>query len=58
MFRLGDSKLTHPQEYTSRLDAFAGLLAHRLRYLPGERDAVIMHHEFGIVTADGKKVIF
>ncbi|KAI9244018.1 alpha-aminoadipic semialdehyde synthase [Phascolomyces articulosus] len=42
----GNNKIP-PQSPTS-LDAFSALLADRLCYLPGERDMVAMHHEFGI----------
>ena len=50
-----DSK---PLRSPTALDAFSTLLADRLRYLPGERDMVAMHHEFGIEDErTGKKVI-
>jgi alpha-aminoadipic semialdehyde synthase len=34
-----------PVQLTSPLDLFARLLAHKLRYLPGERDSVLLSHE-------------
>jgi alpha-aminoadipic semialdehyde synthase len=34
-----------PVQPTSPLDLFARLLAHKLRYLPGEKDSVILSHE-------------
>ncbi|KAG8811525.1 hypothetical protein FRC19_003744 [Serendipita sp. 401] len=34
-----------PTEPTPALDLFARLLAHKLRYLPGEKDSVILSHE-------------
>ncbi|KAJ1551092.1 hypothetical protein HK405_015191, partial [Cladochytrium tenue] len=37
----------------STLDAFCALLQARLAYLPGERDMVVMHHEFGVELANG-----
>lgn len=36
------------------IDHFCALLSHKLRYLPGERDMVILHHEFGISNGDVK----
>jgi alpha-aminoadipic semialdehyde synthase len=39
----------------SVLDTFCGLLQEKLTYQPGERDIAIMHHEFGIEYANGKK---
>ncbi|KAG2222858.1 hypothetical protein INT45_000473 [Circinella minor] len=48
-----DNKLPR---FPTALDAFSALLADRLRYLPGERDMVAMHHEFGIEDqCTGKK---
>lgn len=34
-----------PPKHTPALDLFARLLAHKLRYLPGERDTVLLSHE-------------
>lgn len=34
-----------PTQPTAPLDLFARLLAHKLRYLPGERDTVLLSHE-------------
>lgn len=34
-----------PTQPTSPLDLFARLLAHKLRYLPGEQDTVVLSHE-------------
>ncbi|KAI9496686.1 Saccharopine dehydrogenase-domain-containing protein [Zychaea mexicana] len=44
----GEERGVPPRQLPSALDAFSTLLAGRLRYLPGERDMVAMHHEFGI----------
>lgn len=38
---------------TSMLDSFCELLQKKLKYLPGERDMVVMQHEFIIKRADG-----
>ncbi|KAI8331437.1 Saccharopine dehydrogenase-domain-containing protein [Choanephora cucurbitarum] len=40
---------------TTALDYFSTLLARKLRYEPGEKDMVAMHHEFGIEHRSGKK---
>ncbi|OAD69755.1 hypothetical protein PHYBLDRAFT_116084 [Phycomyces blakesleeanus NRRL 1555(-)] len=48
------NQVQFPQN-VSPLDAFSVLLAHQLQYLPGERDMVAMHHEFGIEHSSGKK---
>jgi hypothetical protein len=42
----------------SVMDAFCHLLQRKLVYAPGERDMVIMHHEFGITWKDNSKVQF
>lgn len=34
-----------PKQPTAPIDLFAAVLAHKLRYLPGERDLVLLHHE-------------
>ncbi|KAK7696374.1 hypothetical protein QCA50_001028 [Cerrena zonata] len=34
-----------PKQPTAPIDLFATLLAHKLRYLPGERDLVALSHE-------------
>ncbi|GAB9474451.1 Alpha-aminoadipic semialdehyde synthase [Globisporangium polare] len=39
----------------SVIDTFCTLLMEKLAYQPGERDMAIMHHEFGIEYANGKK---
>lgn len=39
----------------SVLDTFCALLQEKLAYQPGERDMAIMHHEFGVEYANGKK---
>ncbi|KAI9014374.1 Saccharopine dehydrogenase-domain-containing protein [Phycomyces nitens] len=48
------NNIQFPQN-VSPLDAFSVLLANKLQYLPGERDMVAMHHEFGIEHSSGKK---
>ncbi|KAJ3338033.1 hypothetical protein HDU91_001330 [Kappamyces sp. JEL0680] len=40
---------------TSVLDAFCTLLQNRLVYEEGERDMVVMHHEFGVRLSSGKQ---
>ena len=37
------------------LDVFCALLQQKLRYEPGERDMVAMHHVFGITHSNGSK---
>ncbi|DBA04445.1 TPA: hypothetical protein N0F65_010041 [Lagenidium giganteum] len=37
------------------IDTFCALLQDKLAYKPGERDMAIMHHEFGVEYADGRK---
>ncbi|KAG5458902.1 MAG: Saccharopine dehydrogenase-domain-containing protein, partial [Olpidium bornovanus] len=37
------------------LDMFCALLSRRLRYLPGERDMVVLQHEFGVETRSGRR---
>ncbi|TYZ69117.1 hypothetical protein PybrP1_008867 [[Pythium] brassicae (nom. inval.)] len=37
------------------IDTFCALLMEKLAYQPGERDMAIMHHEFGVEYASGKK---
>ncbi|TMW55077.1 hypothetical protein Poli38472_013839 [Pythium oligandrum] len=39
----------------SIIDTFCTLLQDKLAYQPGERDMAIMHHEFGVEYANGKK---
>ncbi|GLD99985.1 hypothetical protein PINS_up008713 [Pythium insidiosum] len=39
----------------SIIDTFCTLLQEKLAYQPGERDLAIMHHEFGVEYADGRK---
>ncbi len=39
----------------SWLDLFCSLLQDKLKYAPGERDLVVMHHIFGILTKNGKE---
>lgn len=39
----------------SVIDTFCQLLMDKLAYQPGERDMAIMHHEFGVEYANGKK---
>ena len=34
-----------PAQPTAPIDLFAAVLAYKLRYLPGERDLVLLHHE-------------
>ena len=34
-----------PPQPTAPIDLFTAVLAHKLRYLPGERDLVLLHHE-------------
>ena len=34
-----------PMAPTAPIDLFTAVLAHKLRYMPGERDLVILHHE-------------
>ena len=38
------------------LDAFAAVLADRLKYEPGQRDMVVLSHEFGIKSPNNEKV--
>jgi saccharopine dehydrogenase-like NADP-dependent oxidoreductase len=43
-----------PAERISPLDVLAGLLLERLKYEPGERDLIVLHHEF-VAEYPGKK---
>jgi alpha-aminoadipic semialdehyde synthase len=43
-----DSDQNFVGPYDCVLDAFCSILQEKLKYLPGERDMVVMHHEFGI----------
>ncbi|ORZ00118.1 Saccharopine dehydrogenase-domain-containing protein [Syncephalastrum racemosum] len=47
-FLAADKTAPYAQQATTPLDAFSALLAHRLQYLPGERDMVAMHHAFEV----------
>lgn len=40
------------------MTALATFLAHRLRYLPNERDVVLLHHEIGVEKQDGTRELF
>ncbi len=40
----------------SLLDSLAATLADKMRYLPGERDMLMLQHRFGIEKADGSMV--
>ncbi|RUS28672.1 Saccharopine dehydrogenase-domain-containing protein [Jimgerdemannia flammicorona] len=44
-----------PTTALAPLDAFCGLLSHKLQYNAGERDMVVLHHEFGIRARDGRE---
>ncbi len=41
---------------STSLDIFCLLLQQNLKYNPGERDLIVLHHEFGIKLKDGKEV--
>jgi len=41
---------------STSLDIFCSLLQQNLKYNPGERDLIVLHHEFGIRLKDGKEV--
>lgn len=51
---MNDKNLEVDSKSTTALDAFCSLLQDKLVYLPGERDMVAMHHEFGIMWGDGR----
>ncbi|KAF9369461.1 hypothetical protein CPC16_004497, partial [Podila verticillata] len=40
---------------TTSLDSFCTLLMNKLKYLPLERDMVILHHEFGVQLKNGQE---
>lgn len=42
-----------PEHEAAPLDLVAKHFEQRMRYEPGERDMVVMQHDFGILTADG-----
>jgi alpha-aminoadipic semialdehyde synthase len=56
-------QLPLPLQPTAAIDLFATVLAHQLRYQPGERDLVLLHHELvarpaGTTgTADGEEEV-
>ncbi|GAA5839177.1 hypothetical protein JCM9279_002618 [Rhodotorula babjevae] len=47
-----------PSSALAPLDYLSILLAHQLRYHPGERDAVVLHHEVTTRSTDGKDELF
>ena len=49
----GDEKI--PSEKSSPLDVFAGRLLEKLKYEEGERDMIILHHDFTAEYAEKKK---
>jgi saccharopine dehydrogenase-like NADP-dependent oxidoreductase len=49
----GDEKI--PTEKSSPLDVFADRLLEKLKYEEGERDMIILHHDFKAEYPDGKK---
>lgn len=46
-----------PPTAASPVSALASLLAHKLRYLPGERDLVLLTHELGVRTRSGAEEV-
>ncbi|GAA5891472.1 hypothetical protein JCM8208_007293 [Rhodotorula glutinis] len=49
---------TLPTSPLAPLDYLSVLLAHQLRYHPGERDAVVLHHEVTTRSTDGQAELF
>lgn len=47
-----------PSAPAAPLDLLSTLLANRLRYLPGERDAVVLHHEVTTRSSAGDDELF
>jgi saccharopine dehydrogenase-like NADP-dependent oxidoreductase len=46
-----------PQEVDTRLDALCHLFVEKMQYAPGERDMILMHHEFIIQYPDRKEKV-
>ncbi|MCK5560418.1 MAG: saccharopine dehydrogenase, partial [Thermoplasmata archaeon] len=44
-----------PAEPPNYLDVLANKLLEKLQYTPGERDMVVLHHEFGAVYTDDNR---
>jgi saccharopine dehydrogenase-like NADP-dependent oxidoreductase len=44
-----------PSEKSSPLDVFANLLLEKLQYAKGERDMIVLHHDFVAEFPEGKK---
>ena len=47
-----------PSAALAPLDYLSILLAHQLRYHPGERDAVVLHHEVTTRSSEGHDELF
>ncbi len=46
-----------PEDIDTRLDALCHLFVDKMQYAPGERDMIIMHHEFVIQYPDRKEKV-
>lgn len=57
--RLGsDDRLRAPSPHLrAPIDLFAELLSLAFAYRPGERDVVLLHHEFGVSSSSGKEKV-
>jgi alpha-aminoadipic semialdehyde synthase len=54
---LSSSLIPSTANTSTSLDTFCSLLQQKLRYNQGERDLLVLHHDFGIKLKNGEEVI-